>query len=45
MLIWSLDHDVGNGLNVVNDVNANINDVNDVNGAGNVTNFKTQSIG
>ena len=33
MLIWSLNHDVGNGLNIANDVNVNVKDVNDVNGA------------
>ena len=41
LLIWSLDDDVGNGLNVANDVNVNVNDVNDVNGARNVINFQT----
>ena len=32
----TLNHDVGNGLNVANNVN-----VNDVNGASNVINFQT----
>ena len=41
LLIWSLDDDVGNGLNVANDVNVSVNDVNDVNGARNVINFQT----
>ena len=35
-MIWFLNYDVGNGLNVANDVNVNANDINDVNGASNL---------
>ena len=35
VLIWLLNGDAGNGLNVANDVNVNIIDANDVNGGSN----------